>query len=98
MSPADTLFIFLAFVLRVHDEHVRAADKLDEPGVLLLGEFQRLCIGGARPGLHAVKRFVVRNEHDGPGAGVQPVTDADAGMIHEHGLHLHLPDAEFHVA
>ena len=98
VAPTDALPVLLAVVLRVHDQHVRAADELDELRILLLGELDLFRVRRAGLRAHPQVGLVVRDEHNDPGAGVQAVADADAGMIHEHGLHADFADVKFHVA
>ena len=41
VAPAHVLLIFLAIILRVHDENIHAAQEADDPPLLALRVFER---------------------------------------------------------
>ena len=80
MAPVHLLGIFVVEIGAVVDQRVHTLQKLDE----------LLAVRLLRP---AVAKFVVRHVGEGVAAMVDAVRQAAAGMLQQHGRHLHAVEA-----
>src|SRR4029453_4721171 len=100
VSPADVRRVFLIGVLRVENQNVAAAQKLNQRSVLVRRNFsglfrtQLLSAGGVE------KKFIrlgMGKKKKGPATGENAVTSADAGMIHERGVNVQFSERKLHL-
>ncbi|NBR86565.1 MAG: hypothetical protein EBS84_19970 [Proteobacteria bacterium] len=99
VAPADVGLVFGFVVLGVEDKHIHVAQELHELLVFrpaVVERFLTLVAAGPRVQAHAGVGFVVREEGDRAGAGVQPVAYADARVIGEDGAGTDGTDVECH--
>src|SRR6185503_18412397 len=95
VPPTNSFLIFLTVVLGVHDQEVRAPQKIGQSLFLLSGENLggiRCCTGWRMP--MTGMRFIVRKKYNRTTGCEQTITYANARMVCKPGLDPKVANAE----
>src|SRR6266849_2668506 len=100
VAPAGMMLIFLRIILRIHDQHVGAAQKGDHLVLLASGKVARRGVSRVlRAGRMVMSGMllVIREESNRTGRSKDAIADTDAGVIGKPGANLKLTDGETEV-